>query len=69
VNGLIIPSKDSISLAAAMSQLLSSADTMALLSSNARKMIVERYERQEVWEALLQEYQSLLSQRDDQSHV
>jgi glycosyltransferase involved in cell wall biosynthesis len=48
VNGLIIPSKDSISLAAAMSQLLSSADTMALLSSNARKMIVERYERQEV---------------------
>ncbi|MFT7082806.1 MAG: glycosyltransferase involved in cell wall biosynthesis [Nonlabens sp.] len=69
VNGIIISSKDAVSLTAAMSQLLSSDPTMNLLSSNARKMIVERYERREVWEALLQEYQSLLLQLDDQRHV
>jgi glycosyltransferase involved in cell wall biosynthesis len=69
VNGIIITSKDAVSLTDAMSQLLSSDPTMNLLSSNARKMIVERYERQEVWEDLLQEYQSLLLQLEDQRHV
>jgi glycosyltransferase involved in cell wall biosynthesis len=69
VNGIVIPPKDAVSLTAAMNELLCNEETITLLSSNARKMIVERYERQEVWEALLQEYQSLLSQLDNQRHV
>jgi glycosyltransferase involved in cell wall biosynthesis len=69
VNGIVIPPKDAVSLTAVMNELLCNEETITLLSSNARKMIVERYERQEVWEALLQEYQSLLSQLDNQRHV
>jgi glycosyltransferase involved in cell wall biosynthesis len=69
VNGIVIPPKDAVSLTAAMNELLCNEETINLLSSNSRKMIVERYERQEVWEVLLREYQSLLSLLDDQSHV
>jgi glycosyltransferase involved in cell wall biosynthesis len=69
VNGIVIPPKDAVSLTAAMNELLCNEETITLLSSNARKMIVERYERQEVWEALLQEYQSLLATLENQSHV
>jgi glycosyltransferase involved in cell wall biosynthesis len=69
VNGIVIPPKDAVSLTAAMNELLCNEETITLLSSNARKMIVERYERQEVWEALLQEYQRLLAPLENQSHV
>lgn len=59
VNGLIIPVKDSSALCAAMLSLLVNKEVMQKLQSNARNIIVEKYEQQLVWDALLAEYQAL----------
>ena len=59
VNGLIIPVKDSAALCAAMLSLLVNPEVLQRLRSHARQIIVEKYEQQLVWDALLAEYKAL----------
>lgn len=56
VNGLVVPSKNSEALYDAMEYLRINKKRRKELSANARKMIVDRYERQYVWDKLLEEY-------------
>ncbi len=55
-NGLIIPVKSSIALLEAMLKLMNNKTLYNKLKTNSRRMIVERYEQQLVWEAILNEY-------------
>lgn len=55
-NGLIIPVKSSIALLESMLKLMQDKNLFNKLQTNSRKMIVERYEQQLVWEAILTEY-------------
>jgi len=58
-NGIIIPPKDSDALYHAMLKFVEDKDLLSKLKANARRMIVERYEQQVVWDALLAEYKRL----------
>lgn len=62
-NGTIIPVKNTQALHDAMCKLMSDKPYFDQLQSNARKMITSRYEQNVVWEAILQEYQSLIHKR------
>jgi glycosyltransferase involved in cell wall biosynthesis len=62
-NGLIIPVKDAISLYAAMEKLYLDTVLYKSMSSKARKMIVDRYEQQKVWELILAEYHEHLNKK------
>lgn len=55
-NGVIIPAKDTESLLVAMSKIMEDSEFYRQLQTNARQMIVSRYEQQVVWEAILKEY-------------
>jgi len=55
-NGLIIPAKSVPELQNAMNRLLTDTALYLTLQSNARKMIVDRYEQKYLWELLLKEY-------------
>ena len=59
-NGLIIPKKEMEPLTNAMQLLLSDSEKYQILKKNTRSSIVTKYERQYLWEALLNEYQNLL---------
>lgn len=59
-NGLIIPVKNIDALNKAMLTLLNSKETRETLKRNSRKMIIERFEQQYVWNELLKEYQKRL---------
>lgn len=66
-NGIIIAPKDAEALYLAMLKFLEDKELLNGLKTNARKMIVDRYEQQVVWEALLEEYNALvedLTERD-----
>ncbi|KXO00963.1 glycosyl transferase family 1 [Aequorivita aquimaris] len=63
VNGLIIPIKNSEALAKAMRLLIEDVNLYQHLKGNARAQITNRYEQQQVWDALFEEYQSLLKQK------
>lgn len=58
-NGIIFPVKNTEAVFEAMQKLITNKELMSKLSQNAREMIVNRYEQQKVWEAILNEYQSL----------
>lgn len=60
-NGLIVAVKDKEILKLAMEKLLDDEDLRKHLASNARISVQENYDQQFVWQALLKEYQSLLS--------
>ena len=57
-NGLIIPVKDEKVLLEAMTTVMEDTALYQHLQDNARLMIVNRYEQNVVWRALLKEYQS-----------
>jgi glycosyltransferase involved in cell wall biosynthesis len=59
-NGLIIPAKKVPELQQAMEKLLTNSALYLTLQSNARKMIVDRYEQKYLWELLLKEYHDQL---------
>jgi glycosyltransferase involved in cell wall biosynthesis len=59
-NGLIIPAKRVPELQQAMETLLTDVDLYVNLKSNARQMIVDRYEQKYLWELLLKEYNDQL---------
>ena len=60
-NGIIIPSKDIESLKRAMSRIVQDRDVYLECSENARKEIVNNYEQNVFWNALLKEYESLVN--------
>ncbi len=60
-NGIIIPVKDEVATLEAIRALLISKDFQLTLKKNARKTIVENYDRQEMFQYLLNEYKLLQS--------
>jgi glycosyltransferase involved in cell wall biosynthesis len=60
-NGLIVPAKDKQKLQSAMKLLLDDQPLKTKLANNARPNIVAKYKQEVVWQALLQEYNRLLS--------
>ncbi|MFZ6664025.1 glycosyltransferase family 4 protein [Peijinzhouia sedimentorum] len=62
VNGLIIPPKSTERLQNAMIKLLNQQELRKQMASQARAMVVRRYEQNVVWDSLLEEYQRFLSQ-------
>jgi glycosyltransferase involved in cell wall biosynthesis len=59
-NGLIIPAKHVPELRLAMERLLTNPALFLTLQSNARQMIVDRYEQKYLWQLLLKEYHDQL---------
>ncbi|MDM1139253.1 glycosyltransferase family 4 protein [Empedobacter sp. R132-2] len=60
-NGTIIPVKNAEAITVAMQKLMEDKDCYLTLKANARSMIQSRYEQSVVWNALLEEYNSLIS--------
>lgn len=60
VNGQLIPPKNEEALYGAMKQLVTEPLLYSNLKSAAREIIVEKYNRKEVWEALLGEYRLMV---------
>lgn len=58
-NGLIIPSKSVESLYIAMEEFIFDKELVNSLKSNSRKLIVDRYQQEDVWQAILKMYQEL----------
>lgn len=58
-NGIIIPVKNTSAITEKMELLLTDTNYFKKLQSNARKMIVSRYEQKVVWGAILEEYENL----------
>ncbi|MBD1396960.1 glycosyltransferase family 4 protein [Pontibacter sp. JH31] len=63
-NGLIIPPKNARKLQEAMERFLREETLYEHLKSNARRMIVERYDQGHFWELLYQEYQEHLKEHE-----
>ena len=59
-NGVIVPSKSVEALYLAMSHFLESPEELKLMASNARKMVVDRFNQQFIWGELLKVYQSIV---------
>ena len=59
VNGLIHPPKDVKALYIAMEKMLNDKKLVLKLKNNARKKITGHYERKEIWNTLLNEYQKM----------
>ncbi|MHC2990334.1 glycosyl transferase family 1 [Pontibacter sp. HJ8] len=59
-NGLIVPPKSLEELYAAMLTFITDKESFARMQSQARQLIVDRYEQTHFWELLLQEYQDHL---------
>lgn len=60
-NGTIIPVKNSEALKLAMEKMMNDEMYFTHLKVNARNMIKSRYEQQVVWNALLDEYKTLIN--------
>jgi glycosyltransferase involved in cell wall biosynthesis len=63
-NGLIVPPKSMEALYEAMQSFVTDQESFAHMQSQARRMIVDRYEQTHFWELLLQEYKEHLKQHD-----
>ena len=60
-NGLIVPVKDENALFVAMKTLYLDKNIYKKMAQNSRKMIVDRYEQQKVWDLILEEYKKHLN--------
>lgn len=60
-NGVIIPPKDEDTLYCAMKYFVEHPEDVDRMAANARPMIQARYEQKILWDALLKEYDRLLS--------
>lgn len=56
VNGLVIPRKNTEQLFSAMERLLLESNLQQKLKSASREVIIDRYDQEKVWEAVLNEY-------------
>lgn len=63
-NGVIIPPKDKDSLQSAIRSFYYNRSEVDRMASNARQLIVDKYEQKAVWRALLKEYKRLEKDRD-----
>lgn len=63
-NGTIIPVKDSEAIRSAMLKMIEDKEFYFKLKENSRSMIRSRYEQSVVWDALLQEYETLLKEKN-----
>ncbi|WP_172919623.1 glycosyltransferase family 4 protein [Capnocytophaga canis] len=63
-NGCIIPSKSVEELKLAMKKMREDKSLYHSLQQNSRRMIVERYQQEAVWKALLEEYNFLIAGRN-----
>ena len=63
-NGLIVPPKNAEAFQKAMTELLNNKELYEYLQLNSRTLIISRYQRQEVWKALLNEYNNLLKTKN-----
>lgn len=57
-NGIIIPVKNAEAILESMNFMLSETNTFNKMKQNSRKMILDRYEQNVVWDAILKEYQN-----------
>ncbi|MDM1039134.1 glycosyltransferase family 4 protein [Myroides odoratimimus] len=64
VNGIIIPVKNTEMIRLSMLRLIEDNDYYNLLKENSRDMISKRYEQQVVWDALVEEYNYLIKERN-----
>ncbi len=55
-NGLIVPVKDTAQLKSAMEELLSNSEKRQVLATKSRASILEKYDQEKVWKAILKEY-------------
>jgi len=55
-NGVLIPPKDTNGLEYAMFEMIENDQKRIRLATNARPLIMERYEQQKVWQLIKQEY-------------
>lgn len=62
-NGLIIPVKNKEAIIEAMQKMKENQALFQKLKQNARSLIQSRYEQSVVWNALLEEYQDLISSK------
>lgn len=62
VNGIIVPVKNTEALQQAMEKMITDKPFYEKLKTNARAMIKSRYEQKVVWNALLEEYSSLIAE-------
>lgn len=60
LNGVIIPSKDEQALYESMKYFASHPVEVEKMAANARPLIASRYEQRVVWNALLDEYKSII---------
>jgi glycosyltransferase involved in cell wall biosynthesis len=58
-NGIIVPVKDSKALLEAMRNIYNNKSTSSARGKLSRELIISNYERSEVWNALLKEYNNL----------
>ena len=58
-NGLIIDVKNDNAIVEAIKTLFFDSDLVAKMKNNSRKVILEKFEQQLVWDAILEEYQQL----------
>ena len=63
-NGLIVPPKNAKAFPKAMTELLNNKELYEYLQLNSRTLIANRYQREEVWKALLNEYNNLLKTKN-----
>ena len=63
-NGLIVPPKNTEAFQKAMIELLNNKELYEYLQLNSRTLIANRYQREEVWKALLNEYNNLLKTKN-----
>ena len=59
VNGIVIPPKDTKALTQAMIKLLTDKELCGKMANGARENIIDKYEQQNVWDALLTHYNNL----------
>lgn len=59
VNGRIIPPRDEVALESVMLWFMDNPESITSMAARARYMIQSRYEREDVWNSLLEMYRSL----------
>ena len=60
MNGLIVPVKQHLPLEKAMEEMFNDLELFAVLKKNTRTRIVQNYDRKEIWNEILKEYESLI---------
>ncbi|WP_298953089.1 glycosyltransferase family 4 protein [uncultured Nonlabens sp.] len=62
-NGLIVPVKRYLPLEQAMEQMFNDQELFAVLKKNTRTRIVKNYDRKEIWNEILKEYESFIDSK------